>query len=66
MNEMENQMDNRSKTMPGLMVIGLILIGVLGIFTALLSFLNEYNYVGTGLCLLVAAYAFSSVLKAYQ
>ena len=59
-------MENRNKTTPGLMVIGLMLIGVLGIFTALLSFLNEYNYVGTGLCLLAAGYAFSSVLKAYQ
>ena len=58
-------MDDRRKAMPGLMMIGLIIIGILGIFTALLSFLNEYNYIGTGLCLLASAYAFNSILKAY-
>ena len=59
-------MESRNKTVAGWMMLFLIAIGLLGIFTALLSFLNEYNYIGTGLCLLAAAYAFSSVLKAYQ
>ena len=57
-------MENRNKPLSGMMIFALIGIGIIGIFTALLSFLNEFNYVGTGLCLLAAAYAFNAVLKA--
>ena len=56
---------NNSKNIAGWMIIGLIVVGILGLFTAVLSFVNEYNYIGAGICLIASAYAFSSVLKAF-
>ena len=56
---------NNSKNVAGWMMIGLIAVGIFGLFAAVLSFVNEYNYVGTGLCLFASAYSFSSVLKAF-
>ena len=58
--------ESKSTALAGWMMIGLIVVGVFGLFTAFLSFINEYDYVGTGLCLLASAFAFSSVLKAYR
>ena len=48
------------------MVLALIVIGLLGLFTGILSFINEYNYVGTGLCLIASALSFGTVLKMYR
>ncbi len=58
--------DSKRKVLAGWMILGLLVVGLFGLFAALLSLVNAYNYVGTGLCLLASAYAFSMVLKAYQ
>ena len=60
------EIEMNEKKLAGWMMIALIIIGIFGLFTALLSFVNEYDYVGAGLCLLASGYAFSSVLKAYR
>lgn len=57
---------NQNKRLAGRMMIALILIGIFGFAAALFAWFNEYDYVGAGLCLFAAAYAFSSVLKAYR
>jgi len=57
--------EKKTKALAGWMVICLIVVGVFGFFAAILSFINEYNYIGSGLCLIASAFAFSSVLKAY-
>lgn len=58
--------EKKPKLLAGWMMIGLIVIGILAIFGALLSLINEYDYVGMGLCLLAAAYAFGAVVNAYR
>jgi uncharacterized membrane-anchored protein len=60
---MDKQQNN---ALAGWMVIALIVIGLLGLFTGFLSFINEYNYIGTGLCLIASALAFGTVLKMYR
>ena len=57
--------ENKAKALAGWMIFFLIVVGVFGLFAAFLSFINEYNYIGSGLCLIASALAFSSVLKAY-
>lgn len=59
-------MEKTSRTIAGWMMIGLIVIGILGILAAVLGMLSDLNFLGVGLCLLAAAYAFGSVLKAYR
>jgi len=59
-------MEQTSRTIAGWMMIGLIVIGILGILAAILAMLSDLNFIGAGLCLLAAAYAFSAVLKAYR
>ena len=58
-------MEQRNKALAGWMIFGLILVGIFGLFAGLLSFINEYNYLGTGLCLIASALAFGKVLEAY-
>lgn len=42
----------------GLSVIGGFIVGVVAFLAGLLAVVNEYNYVGAGLCFLAAALAF--------
>jgi len=58
--------ENKPRLLAGWMMIGLIVVGILGILGAFLSLLFENDYIGMGLCLLAAAYAFGSVLNAYR
>ncbi len=58
--------ENKNKTMAGCLVVGLIAIGVFGVFAGVLSLFNEYNYLGTGLCLIASALAFGAALKYYR
>jgi hypothetical protein len=48
----------------GLCLFGGFLVGVFGLFAALLSLVNEYNYIGVGLCLLASAFAFGLIANA--
>lgn len=57
--------EKKNTRLAGWMVLGLIGIGICGLFAGFLSFINEYNYVGTGLCLIASAQAFGMVLRAY-
>ena len=59
-------MEKTSRKIAGWMIIGLIVVGILGVLATFLSILNQYDYIGAGLCLLAAGYAFSAVLKAYR
>ena len=56
----------KNQRMAGFMIIGLIVVGLFGLFAGLLSMVNEYNYLGTGLCLIASALAFGAILKAYR
>jgi len=58
-------MQEKNKTLAGWMVLGLIVVGIFGLFAGFLSFINEYNYLGTGLCLIASALAFGTVLRSY-
>ena len=42
----------------GLSVIGGFIVGTVAFLIGLLAVLNEYNYIGAGLCFLAAAFAF--------
>lgn len=60
-------MDKKQTTaLAGWMILALILTGLLGLFTGFLSFTNDYNYIGTGLCLIASALAFGTVLKMFR
>ena len=48
----------------GLSVLGGFVVGVFGLFAAMLSLFNEYDYVGVGLCLLASAFAFGLLANA--
>ena len=64
---LELKMDKQqTNALAGWMVLALIVIGLLGLFTGILSFINEYDYIGTGLCLIASALAFGTVLKMYR
>ena len=54
-----------NKVLAGWMILGLIIVGIFGLIAAFFSFVNEFNYVGVGVCLFAAAYAFSRVLKTF-
>ena len=56
----------QTTTLVGWMILALILTGLLGLFTGFLSFINDYNYIGTGLCLIASALAFGTVLKMFR
>ncbi|MEJ2759849.1 MAG: hypothetical protein P8046_15335 [Anaerolineales bacterium] len=56
----------KPQLLAGWMMIALIVVGILGILGAILAMINEYDYVGMGLCLLAAAYSFGSVVKAFR
>lgn len=58
--------EKNNKAVAGLMILGLIVIGVFGLFAGVLSLFNEYNYIGTGLCLIASVLAFGAVLKSYS
>jgi hypothetical protein len=59
-------MDKKKRNaLAGWMILGLILVGLFGLFAGFLSLINEYDYIGTGLCLIASALAFGKVLKAY-
>ena len=58
--------EDKNRGLAGLMIFGLIVIGVFGVFAGLLSLFNEYNYIGTGLCLIASVLAFGAVLKSYS
>lgn len=51
-------------TIAGYSVIGSFAVGIAALFFALLAVLNEYDYIGAGLCLLAAATAFGHVMNA--
>lgn len=57
--------EKKNKALAGCLVLGLIVVGLFGLFAGFLSFINEYDYVGTGLCLIAAALAFGKVLESY-
>ena len=57
---------NKSQRFAGWMMVGLTVTGTFGIIAALFAWLNEFDYIGVGICLLAAAYAFNGVLKAYR
>jgi hypothetical protein len=63
---METQMDekNSASRTAGLSVIGGFIVGVFAFLAGLLSVLNEFNYVGAGLCFLAAALAFGLLTNA--
>ena len=42
----------------GLSVIGGFIVGVVAFLAGLLAVINEFNYIGAGLCFLAAALAF--------
>ena len=57
---------NKTKTTARCLVLGLIVVGVFGLLAGALSLFNEYNYLGTGLCLIASALAFGAALKSFQ
>jgi hypothetical protein len=42
----------------GLSVLGGFIIGIIAMLAGLLAVLNEFNYIGAGLCFLASAFAF--------
>ena len=53
-----------ASTIVGLSVLGATAVGVLGFFAAILALFNETDYVGMGLSLLAAAFAFGLLANA--
>jgi hypothetical protein len=45
----------------GLSVIGGFIVGLIAMLAGLLAILNEFNYIGAGLCFLASALAFGSL-----
>ena len=55
---------NQGSRYTGLVVMGGLITGVLGLFWGLLAILNEYDYVGGGLCFLASAFVFGLMANA--
>lgn len=52
-------MDKKSNPVwAGLSVLGGFIVGIIGLLAGLLAILNEFNYIGAGLCFLASALAF--------
>jgi hypothetical protein len=62
----ENEMDEkRYGVSVGLSILGGFLVGIFGLFAAFLSLVNEYDYIGVGVCLLASAFAFGLLTNAF-
>lgn len=48
----------RNSIWAGLSVLGGFIVGVIAMLAGLLAILNEFNYIGAGLCFLASAFAF--------
>jgi hypothetical protein len=48
----------------GILVIGGFIVGIVALFAGILSILNEFDYVGAGLCFLASAFAFGLLVNA--
>jgi hypothetical protein len=55
---------SQGSTVAGFSVIGAFVAGIAALVCALLAVVNEYDYIGAGLCLLAAATAFGHVMNA--
>jgi len=56
--------EKRSPVWAGLSVLGGFIIGIIAFLAGLLAVLNEYDYVGAGLCFLASAFAFGLLANA--
>lgn len=50
--------DKPAPVWAGLSVIGGFVVGIVAFLAGILAVLNEFNYIGAGLCFLAAALAF--------
>jgi hypothetical protein len=50
--------DKPTPVWAGLSVIGGFIVGIIAFLAGLLAILNEFNYIGAGLCFLASALAF--------
>ena len=50
--------DNRNSIWAGLMILGGFAIGLIGFIAGFFAFINEYDYIGAGLCFLASAISF--------
>ena len=50
--------ERRSSAWVGFLILGGFIVGIVALLAGLLSVLNEFNYVGAGLCFLASAFAF--------
>jgi hypothetical protein len=48
----------------GLSVLGGTLVGIASFFAGILSVINDYDYVGAGLCFLASGFAFGLLANA--
>ncbi len=48
----------RNSIWAGLIILGGFVVGVIAILAGLLAIINEFDYVGAGLCFLASAFAF--------
>lgn len=55
---------NNPSMWAGLSVISGFIVGFLALIAAILAVLNEYDYIGAGLCFLAAALAFGFLANA--
>lgn len=51
--------ERRSSAWAGILILGGFVVGIVALLAGLLAVLNEYDYVGAGLCFLASALAFS-------
>ena len=56
--------EKRAASWAGLSVIGGILVGFVSLLAGVFAIMNEYDYVGGGLCFLASALAFSFLANA--
>jgi hypothetical protein len=50
--------ERRSSAWVGILIISGFIVGLIALFAGILSVINEFDYIGAGLCFLASAFAF--------
>ncbi len=56
--------EKRAASWAGMSVIGGLLVGFVSLLAGVFAIINEYDYIGAGLCFLAAAFAFGFLANA--
>jgi hypothetical protein len=57
--------ERRNPVWAGLSVLGSFIVGIIALLAGILAILNEFNYIGAGLCFMASALAFGLLANSF-